>query len=349
MNLTTSGSGTLNISERKDSFVWFHAGIDENDLNFQENLKQLQTIHHIVHTFNDIDQCIDFLTDLSRDTVSLIIPDTSNRQLIILINEIPQLHAVFILYKKITSHMNYGITPGRKSKNHGYQFYPPDGFLHSQQFCKHQSNEILTVYRGQMCSVFRIHDVQQFETNEHPNQIHLLLTNDNSESHRRLNDSIRQKIKGLTPQHSLDLLLWKIHAPDTREEIQSEEQEGSAVPDPIEPVKYSFENHEDAKQLSVIQQTRYCILYDKENYLEALRFFEKALAIKEQHLFGRDHPNLVLNYDFIGTIYELRMGDYKTARFYYKRVLNLVHRHSLPLSDSDIQRCKNHLRQIKNK
>ncbi|CAF1609570.1 unnamed protein product [Rotaria magnacalcarata] len=59
----------------------------------------------------------------------------------------------------------------------------------------------------------------------------------------------------------------------------------------------------------------------QEDYLKALDYFEKCLAIRERVL-PEDHPTLAINYNNIGDAHRL-MGDYDKALAFYQKASNI--------------------------
>ncbi|CAF1004884.1 unnamed protein product [Adineta steineri] len=85
--------------------LWVDTTIDETNEDYENALKQIQTIIGGVNIFNQRDACIDFLTDAQGDIKSsLIVKDTMFQQIMPLINDIPQLDGVYIYNDKKTLH-----------------------------------------------------------------------------------------------------------------------------------------------------------------------------------------------------------------------------------------------------
>ena len=58
---------------------------------------QLQRIIHTIELFIDVDQCIEFLTDIHDEKVFLIIPKTIAEDILPFIHNIPQLDVIYVL------------------------------------------------------------------------------------------------------------------------------------------------------------------------------------------------------------------------------------------------------------
>ncbi|CAF0774976.1 unnamed protein product [Adineta steineri] len=78
--------------------LWVDTSIDQPNEDYENTLKQIRTITGDVNIFIQRDACIDFLTDAEEDSKSfLVVKDTMFPQIVPLINDIHQLHAVYIL------------------------------------------------------------------------------------------------------------------------------------------------------------------------------------------------------------------------------------------------------------
>ncbi|CAF1544901.1 unnamed protein product, partial [Rotaria sordida] len=56
--------------------IWLHSHIDElNSNDFRNSIVELQRVVNSINTFTDIDQCIDFLTDIKEEKILMIISD----------------------------------------------------------------------------------------------------------------------------------------------------------------------------------------------------------------------------------------------------------------------------------
>ncbi|CAF0778897.1 unnamed protein product [Adineta steineri] len=81
---------------RNYSLLWLDECMDETNKVCQNNLAQLRTVTNGVNVFKQRDECIDFLTDGSDIKCSLVVEHTMAQQLMSLINDIPQLHGIYI-------------------------------------------------------------------------------------------------------------------------------------------------------------------------------------------------------------------------------------------------------------
>ncbi|CAF1415300.1 unnamed protein product [Adineta ricciae] len=79
-------------------FIW----LKTNDTNFQDTSTQLQDIVSTAYTFEDSDECVDFITTVTDNKVCLILAASLERHTIPCIHEISQLHSIFIFGNSIT-------------------------------------------------------------------------------------------------------------------------------------------------------------------------------------------------------------------------------------------------------
>lgn len=106
MMLAREQSGTSTVRRRPmlvhepilQNFVLIWLDLDNNVSNddYHNATMQLQHIVNATHTFNDVDDCIDFLTEIEDQKVLMIISGTVHQHLIRLIHDIPRLHSVYI-------------------------------------------------------------------------------------------------------------------------------------------------------------------------------------------------------------------------------------------------------------
>ncbi|CAF0851456.1 unnamed protein product [Adineta steineri] len=101
-NNTTVTPSTVIQSRRRIirnySLLWLDECVDQTNKDYENTLKQIQTIAHNINVFEERDACIDFLTDSEEDIkLFLVIKDTISQQIMPFINDIPQLHGVYIL------------------------------------------------------------------------------------------------------------------------------------------------------------------------------------------------------------------------------------------------------------
>ena len=84
--------------------IWIDASIDESDKDCQDILTQLRTVVYDINVFTQLDQAIDFLTELEKIKAFLIVGDTFGQQIIPLIHNISQLDAIYIFCDNQSPH-----------------------------------------------------------------------------------------------------------------------------------------------------------------------------------------------------------------------------------------------------
>ncbi|CAF3239464.1 unnamed protein product [Rotaria sp. Silwood2] len=77
--------------------IWFDPNFDESKEDYKKSIKRLHDILATVAIFTDVDECIDFLTDVNNEKVFMIVPDTLGQHIILEIQECPQLTSIHVL------------------------------------------------------------------------------------------------------------------------------------------------------------------------------------------------------------------------------------------------------------
>ncbi|CAF3849355.1 unnamed protein product [Adineta steineri] len=178
----------------------------------------------------------------------------------------------------------------------------------------HDEDEVLF----SMHTVFRIEDIKPIDGNNDLYQVNLTLTNDNDQDLRTLTDRIQQEtFPDSTGWHRLGLLLTKMGHFNKAQEV------------------YEVLLHQatDESDKANIYHQLGRIKDSQEEYQEALSYYEKALAIRQQSL-PLNHPDLGASYSNIGVVYD-NMGDYLRALSNYEKAL-AIRQQSLPLNHPDL-------------
>ncbi|CAF0903085.1 unnamed protein product [Adineta steineri] len=99
-NTTMTTSDTIQPRRRiaQDySLLWLDESMEEANKDYQDIWTQLKTLTDNVNVFTQRDVCIDYLTDAQEEVkYFLIVKDTMCQQIMPLINDIPQLHGIYI-------------------------------------------------------------------------------------------------------------------------------------------------------------------------------------------------------------------------------------------------------------
>ena len=89
-----------------DNFIviWLDSNINEYDTDTQYSINQLQNVVNSFERFVDPEQCIDYLTDIKNVKVFMIVSGSLEQQFVTLIQDIPQLYAIYVLCVHSTAH-----------------------------------------------------------------------------------------------------------------------------------------------------------------------------------------------------------------------------------------------------
>ncbi|CAF0724570.1 unnamed protein product [Adineta steineri] len=78
------------------SIAWLNLTTNETNSDINNTINQLQHVAGSFKIFNDVNECIDFITNVTDQEVSLIICNSQSETFISIIEDIPQLHSVYI-------------------------------------------------------------------------------------------------------------------------------------------------------------------------------------------------------------------------------------------------------------
>ncbi|CAF4094716.1 unnamed protein product, partial [Rotaria sordida] len=98
--ITTNHAAVLSQPIRRvlQSFllVWLDANFDESNDHYNKSIQDLQHIVATITTFTDVDQCIDFLSDIEDEKVLMIVSDALGQHIVPEIQALPQLHSIYV-------------------------------------------------------------------------------------------------------------------------------------------------------------------------------------------------------------------------------------------------------------
>jgi hypothetical protein len=83
--------------------VWLDRSIDENDDGCRNSITKLREVISMVNIFVDVDECIDFITDIG-EKVFVIISGKFNQDIIPIVQDISQVHSVYIYFENNESY-----------------------------------------------------------------------------------------------------------------------------------------------------------------------------------------------------------------------------------------------------
>jgi Tfp pilus assembly protein PilF len=80
--------------------VWLDTGIDEQNNNDCRNtIAKLRQVINTVHTFTDVDECVDFVTDIKEETIFIVVSGTFSTAIVPIVEDMLQVSCVYILCK----------------------------------------------------------------------------------------------------------------------------------------------------------------------------------------------------------------------------------------------------------
>jgi hypothetical protein len=84
--------------------IWIDDSIDESTEDCQNALAQLRSVVNQVSIFKQLDDAIDFLTDIHEMNAFLIVSNTIGQHFVPLIHDITQLHVIYMLCSNQSQH-----------------------------------------------------------------------------------------------------------------------------------------------------------------------------------------------------------------------------------------------------
>jgi hypothetical protein len=96
---TTASSTTTHDHHRivqNFLLIWVDPSIDQSNKDCQNTLAQLRNIVNDVHLFTELNQCVDFLTDIKDMNAFLLADGSLGQHTIPLMHDIPQLDTIYI-------------------------------------------------------------------------------------------------------------------------------------------------------------------------------------------------------------------------------------------------------------
>ncbi|CAF1344752.1 unnamed protein product [Adineta ricciae] len=84
--------------------IWLDNRMNIDNMNHHDTMIQLKCVVDSIYTFNDYDQCVDFVTDIQNEKVFMVISDISCENIVPLIHDNSQLYAIFIFVSHSNEH-----------------------------------------------------------------------------------------------------------------------------------------------------------------------------------------------------------------------------------------------------
>ncbi len=77
--------------------VWLDGSIDEvNDDDCRNSITKLRQVVNTVNTFNDVDECIDFVTDMKDEETFMLVSGTCSQVIVPVVQDMSQVRSVYI-------------------------------------------------------------------------------------------------------------------------------------------------------------------------------------------------------------------------------------------------------------
>ncbi|CAF4226862.1 unnamed protein product, partial [Rotaria sordida] len=109
--ITTNHAAVLSQPIRRvlQSFllVWLDANFDESKDHYNKSIQDLQQILATITTFTDVDQCVDFLSDIEDEKVLMIVSDALGQHIVPEIQALPQLHSIYVFCDNQSIHQQW--------------------------------------------------------------------------------------------------------------------------------------------------------------------------------------------------------------------------------------------------
>ena len=176
-----------------------------------------------------------------------------------------------------------------------------------------------------MHTVFRIRDITSMDEKQRLFQVDLTLTSDDDQDLRALTDRIRaDAFLEEAGWHRLGKLLLRMHQSEKAEKVYEVL------------LKHATEDSERGTIYHHIGWAK----YGQGEYNEAIRYYEKALAIRHQSL-SPNHPDLAKTYNNIVNVYR-DMGEYSKALLSHEKAL-AIQQQSLPPKHPDVAMSYNNV------
>jgi hypothetical protein len=86
--------------------IWLDSNSDKNNDDCRNMITQLRCVVNTINTFTDVDQCMDFLTANYNEEILMVISDALVQQTVPLIQDITQLHRIFLSFVQTKQDMN---------------------------------------------------------------------------------------------------------------------------------------------------------------------------------------------------------------------------------------------------
>jgi hypothetical protein len=81
--------------------VWLTSNIDEvNNVDFISSITKLRQVANVVEMFTDVDECVDFITDMENEQIFMISSETLDQTMVSIVQDITQVNSVYIFRRQ---------------------------------------------------------------------------------------------------------------------------------------------------------------------------------------------------------------------------------------------------------
>lgn len=116
----------VNDNMQQVTLIWLDSNIDESSSDFQNALRKLKTVIHQVETFKDIDICFNYIDQVRKRQMFMIVSGAIGQYIVSKISEPALLERVYIFCNNVAYHLKWA---GKVSKIKGV-------FNNIDQLCK---------------------------------------------------------------------------------------------------------------------------------------------------------------------------------------------------------------------
>ncbi|CAF1273739.1 unnamed protein product [Adineta steineri] len=286
--------------------VWLHNSTDTvNDNDYQNIITELQQVVGGVHRFTDVDELVDFITDVAEEPIYLILSKVFVQTMISVVHEIPQVECVYILNEN-NAQCEQWLNQWQKIKG-----------IYSDIKSIGEALEKTSKIDNQ--NMIPISFIDQPDSNHNVYQVNLTLTNDTDPDLHTLSEHIRaNSLPHKTGWYRLGNLLIQMGQFNQAQEL------------------FEVMLHQTSNELEKanIYHMLGMIKYELGDYINAIELYEKSIKIN-QKILPPTHPDLAASYRNLGMVYD-KMAKHSIIHSVEENPIETIITSSdLPFSTSD--------------
>ncbi|CAF3798650.1 unnamed protein product [Rotaria sordida] len=325
--ITTNSTAVLPHSVRRilQNFllIWLDANIDESKKDFKNSLKHLRHIVASITTFTDSQECVNFLSEIKKEKVFMIVSGSLGQYIVPEIHTLPQLDSIYVFCGNQLLHEEWAKTI---SKVKGV-------YTDIEPICKAIQIDRERCDQAMISISFRGID-PLFMYTQLFKEVLLEIDDDDTKSIKELvdycrlqNDIAEDEIKKIEQEYHHHSPIWWYTTPyfiysmlnrvyynigEYSKALSFYEQALDISKDTLPP------NHPD---LAACYNNIGLVYYNIGEYSKVLSLYEQALEIRQKSL-SPNHPDLAASYNNIGNVYN-NLGEYSKALSSHERALDL--------------------------